>query len=118
MVHSRRMVRSCSPCLLYGCVGVWVKRSAPHTHTPIHWLSINRFPACCGRRKSRASGDARPSKQMAFTQERRSLGGCRGYFPAPILKTPVPQLGQVPFRAGRPFFMVICWGFLTSTFFL
>src|SRR5579875_385034 len=30
----------------------------------------------------------------------------------------VPQIGQVPFVAGFPFFMVICVGFFISTFFL
>ena len=34
----------------------------------------------------------------------------------PILKILVPQSGQVPWIAGRPFFIVICWGSLISTF--
>ena len=36
----------------------------------------------------------------------------------PILKTLPPQIGQVPLIAGLPFFIVIFWGFSTSTFFL
>ena len=32
----------------------------------------------------------------------------------PILKTFVPQVGQVPWVAGRPFFKVIWDGFLIS----
>ena len=31
-------------------------------------------------------------------------------------KTLFPHLGQVPFQAGLPFFMVIRWGFCISTF--
>ncbi len=34
----------------------------------------------------------------------------------PILKILVPQSGQVPWIAGRPFFIVICCGSLISTF--
>jgi hypothetical protein len=33
-------------------------------------------------------------------------------------KTLFPQMGQVPFVAGLPFFIVICCGFWISTFFL
>ena len=36
------------------------------------------------------------------------------YFPAPILKILVPQVGQVPSVAGRPFFIVICFESLIS----
>jgi hypothetical protein len=35
----------------------------------------------------------------------------------PILKIGLPQEAQVPFTAGRPFFKVICLGFLISLFF-
>ncbi len=35
----------------------------------------------------------------------------------PILKILVPQSGHVPWIAGRPFFIVTCWGSLISTFF-
>src|SRR5574340_1698584 len=31
-------------------------------------------------------------------------------------KTEFPQIGQVPFTAGLPFFIVTCCGFLISTF--
>ena len=34
----------------------------------------------------------------------------------PILKIFVPQSGHVPWIAGRPFFIVTCWGSLISTF--
>ena len=36
----------------------------------------------------------------------------------PIRKTLPPQIGQVPWSAGLPFFIVIFCGFWTSTFFL
>jgi hypothetical protein len=36
----------------------------------------------------------------------------------PMRKTLVPHLGQVPFTAGLPFFIVICCGFWISTFIL
>jgi hypothetical protein len=32
------------------------------------------------------------------------------------LKTLPPQIGQVPWSAGFPFFIVIRWAFWTSTF--
>ena len=35
-------------------------------------------------------------------------------YDAPILKIFVPQTGQVPWVAGRPFFIVICFGSLIS----
>ena len=37
---------------------------------------------------------------------------------APIRKTLLPHLGQVPFIAGLPFFIVIFCGFWISTFIL
>ena len=36
----------------------------------------------------------------------------------PILNTLPPQIGHVPCSAGLPFFIVIFWGFTTSTFIL
>jgi hypothetical protein len=55
----------------------------------------------------------------------RPLPACRqGSDPAlregqpPILKTLVPHFGQVPESAGLPFFIVIIFGFWTSTFIL
>jgi hypothetical protein len=42
--------------------------------------------------------------------------GSGGSLIFPILKIFVPQSGQVPVIAGRPFFIVICSGFLISTF--
>jgi hypothetical protein len=38
------------------------------------------------------------------------------YSSLPILKIFVPQSGHVPWIAGRPFFIVTCWGSLISTF--
>lgn len=38
------------------------------------------------------------------------------YLAAPMRKTLVPQVGQVPWVAGLPFFMVIAWGLLISLF--
>ena len=37
---------------------------------------------------------------------------------APMRKTLLPHLGQVPFQAGLPFFMVTLTGFFISTFIL
>ena len=42
----------------------------------------------------------------------------RSYVYLPILKTPVPHFGQVPFFAGLPFFIVMAFGAFISTFFL
>ena len=38
------------------------------------------------------------------------------YLEAPILNILVPQVLQVPFVAGLPFFIVIAWGFFISLF--
>jgi hypothetical protein len=40
----------------------------------------------------------------------------RLFYALPILNTLVPQFGQKPRVAGLLFFMVICMGFLISTF--
>jgi len=45
---------------------------------------------------------------------RSLLSGCQ----APMRKTLLPHLGQVPFHAGLPFFMVTRCGFFISTFIL
>jgi len=37
-------------------------------------------------------------------------------YPVPILKTLIPHFGQVPFIAGRPFFILISSGSLISLF--
>jgi hypothetical protein len=39
---------------------------------------------------------------------------CRAYLLPPILNILVPHVAQVPSVAGRPFFIVICLGFLMS----
>ena len=39
-------------------------------------------------------------------------------YQAPMRKTLFPHLGQVPFQAGLPFFMVTLVGFFISTFIL
>ena len=41
-----------------------------------------------------------------------------GVFQAPMRKTLLPHLGQVPFQAGLPFFMVTLTGSFISTFIL
>jgi len=63
-------------------------------------------------------------RRHAAEARREWLGGDTGYrvtsdyLPTTIVNTPVPQFEQVPFRPGRPFFIVMCCGLFISTFFL
>ena len=45
---------------------------------------------------------------------RRARATVRAGYDAPILKILVPQTGQMPWVAGRPFFIVIAFGSLIS----
>ena len=46
------------------------------------------------------------SYTISFSKGAAGFAAAR-YAPPPILKRPVPQTGQTPLSAGRPFFMVI-----------
>src|SRR5438552_1724644 len=54
------------------------------------------------------------SRSCSHVRPRPLNDGDQSYFPAPILKIFVPQTGQAPSVAGRPFFIVICLAFLIS----
>ena len=55
-----------------------------------------------------------PLRQAGHTMALAGPARRDGYFEAPILNNLVPHVGHSPCTAGRPFFMVICAGFLIS----
>src|SRR5919201_1438152 len=58
----------------------------------------------------------RPPRHLGKRRrERRGAARTLRYSSFPILKILVPQSGQTPWIAGRPFFMVTCFGSLIST---
>ena len=71
----------------------------------------------CGARARELAGWARThdGAEAAARLVERFAGA--SYSSLPILKILVPQSGQVPWIAGRPFFMVTCFGSWISTFF-
>src|SRR6478736_6683875 len=61
----------------------------------------------------RNTNEPPPAGPVGAHRHRKDGGG-----QPPILKTFPPHTGQVPWRAGLPFFIVIRCGLTTSTFFL
>ena len=108
---------------------------APQTERVNAVSIIHRRDSFVAKNDLRRSDDGEPSKQDDHGKPRsRSPTGDRGrlprtkgtekkerenriYFSLPILKIALPQEAQVPFIAGRPFFSLICLGFLISRFF-
>src|SRR5207245_8866268 len=54
------------------------------------------------------------SRSCSHVRPRPLNDGDQSYFTAPLLKIFVPQTGQAPSVAGRPFFIVSCLAFLIS----
>jgi hypothetical protein len=53
---------------------------------------------------------------LTFFVNKKKVGEWN-YFSLPIRKIGLPHEAQVPFTANRPFFSLICFGFLISLFF-
>jgi hypothetical protein len=64
-----------------------------------------------GHRSTSAGGQPPPVKYYAVLKK-----DVLGYLPLPILNILVPHVGQVPWVAGRPFFILIWLGLFISFF--